>query len=294
MVGPASQLPARACFKAERNSFLLRMSLKHETWMPFYIGDYLRDTMHLDTREHGAYVLLIFAYWMRGGPLLDDDGWLSSITKLSRPEWNEVRPTLEGFFLIEENFWQHKRIDEELSKARSISSTRSAAGKAGMASRWNNKPHNKAITSTPTEPLQTDRPSPSPSPSTKKVHKESLVTEARVIIHFLNETASRSFRETPQNFKLICARLDEVKGDVDGVKRMIIRQCALWSGDPKMCEHLTPDTLFGKSNFGKYYDNRALPLPNRSKPKQDDLPYYPGCAPGETPNEHRIQPNGPG
>ncbi len=86
------------------------------------------------------------------------------------------------------------------------------------------------------------------------------MNDARVIIHFLNEQAGRSYQERASNFKLICGRLEEVDGDVDGVKRMIVRQCRLWKGDPKMCECLTVDTLFRKSNFGKYYDNRDFPV----------------------------------
>src|SRR4051794_27031196 len=35
-------------------------------WMAFYPADYLGDTGHLSTTEHGAYALLIFNYWMRG------------------------------------------------------------------------------------------------------------------------------------------------------------------------------------------------------------------------------------
>jgi uncharacterized protein YdaU (DUF1376 family) len=36
-------------------------------YMPFFVGDHLRDTRHLTTEEQGAYLLLIFEYWTKGG-----------------------------------------------------------------------------------------------------------------------------------------------------------------------------------------------------------------------------------
>lgn len=93
--------------------------------------------------------------------------------------------------------------------------------------------------------------------------------EAEILAH-LNAKAGRSYRRTDGNLKLIAARLREVDGDAAGVKTMIDRQCALWLGDPKMEEFLRPETLFGKTKFGGYYDNRNLPILGLKKPPGPD------------------------
>lgn len=108
-----------------------------DTWMPMYWGDYLKDTGHLSTIEHGAYLLLIGHYWSSGSPLPDDDGKLRRIAKIeSAAKWKKLRPAIETFFKVGSGVWRHGRIDRELEAASKRSSDAKArAGKAAKA-RW--------------------------------------------------------------------------------------------------------------------------------------------------------------
>lgn len=96
-------------------------------WMPLYIGDYLGDTGHLTTTQHGAYLLLMMHYW-RKDEIPDDDKQLAKITKLPLKVWTEYRETLQAFFY---DGWRHKRIDEEIAKMMKTSGARAAAGYKG-------------------------------------------------------------------------------------------------------------------------------------------------------------------
>jgi uncharacterized protein YdaU (DUF1376 family) len=96
-------------------------------WMPLYVGDYLGDTGHLTTTQHGAYLLLMMHYW-RKGELPNDDRQLSKIAKLPLKTWCEYRATLQDFFY---DGWKHKRIDAELAKMMRVSEKRAIAGQKG-------------------------------------------------------------------------------------------------------------------------------------------------------------------
>jgi uncharacterized protein YdaU (DUF1376 family) len=96
-------------------------------WMPLYVGDYLGDTGHLTTAQHGAYLLLMMHYW-RKGELPDDDRQLSKITKLPLKTWCCYRAVLQDFF---HSGWKHKRIDAELERMMRVSEKRAIAGQKG-------------------------------------------------------------------------------------------------------------------------------------------------------------------
>lgn len=101
-----------------------------DTWMPWYIGDYLKDTMHLNAEQDGAYRRLIDACWMANGLLPDDDFRFAAVTKLSMRRWLKVRPIIMEFFTVTAAGLRLKKTDEELEKASNLIARASAGGVA--------------------------------------------------------------------------------------------------------------------------------------------------------------------
>jgi uncharacterized protein YdaU (DUF1376 family) len=97
------------------------MSLKVDIFIPLYIGDYLSDTANLDAEQHGIYLLLLMECWKKGF-VTNDINSLIFLCKLgSKNEKNrkKILHILNLFFYKNENQnYQNKRIDKELTKAR--------------------------------------------------------------------------------------------------------------------------------------------------------------------------------
>lgn len=152
---------------------------KPDTWMPLYIGDYLKDTTRLSTEQHGAYLLLIMDYWINGS-LPDEDAALAYVTRLQPAAWKKNRPVISSFFNIEAGRWHHKRIDEERAKAVKFVEKQKANGAKGGRPK-------KTQSESQIKPMGFDRdnpnhnpdesPSPSPSPLTTSTKKSSGVDQ---------------------------------------------------------------------------------------------------------------------
>ena len=96
------------------------MSLR--PWMPLFVADYLADTADLSVSESGAYLHLIMHYWINGS-LPQDDRSLARISKAGK-HWGRICPRIRDRF---GPFWSHKRIEQELEKARQRSENGRAA-----------------------------------------------------------------------------------------------------------------------------------------------------------------------
>ncbi|MDO9714226.1 YdaU family protein [Paracraurococcus lichenis] len=109
------------------------MSGKVDKWMPLHIGDYLADTPHLSTTEHGAYFLLLMAHW-RLGHLPDDDVMLARIANLRLDHWQKIARAIRAFFISgpEPGTLIQQRLIAEKDHAREVASKRAGAA----AERW--------------------------------------------------------------------------------------------------------------------------------------------------------------
>jgi uncharacterized protein YdaU (DUF1376 family) len=99
--------------------------------MPLHVGDYLKETTHLDATLHGAYVLLIIDYWVKGF-LPDDDVQLARIARMSSTQWRKVRPILQSFFY---GGWRHERMEKEIAAANEHFEKFARAGRASAQAR---------------------------------------------------------------------------------------------------------------------------------------------------------------
>ena len=75
-------------------------------YIQLYVADYLADTAHLTTLQHGAYLLLIMNYWQRGKPLKNDDARLAHVARMSAEEWALHKSVLAEFFDVSDYEWR--------------------------------------------------------------------------------------------------------------------------------------------------------------------------------------------
>lgn len=104
-------------------------------YMQLYVADYLGDTQHLTTEQHGAYLLILMAMWRAGGRLPNDPGKLARIARVSARRWHLVASEVMPFFDLDGEEISQKRLEREHQKVLSIREKRSASGALGGAAK---------------------------------------------------------------------------------------------------------------------------------------------------------------
>lgn len=160
------------------------MAEKHETWMPLFVGDYLRDTQKLQAEQHGAYLLLIMAAWSDGGSVPDDPEDLAAIARVPLERWqSHTSAKVLPFFRHEGGRYVHDRVRAELDRARTNVAQKSRAGAAGAAARWQKDGSRIADANAAGKPEQwrTDAPSPSTTEKPPKAPRRGASFDASQI-----------------------------------------------------------------------------------------------------------------
>ncbi len=160
-------------------------SEKVDLWMPFYVGDYLADTMHLSAAEHGGYLMLILHYW-KSGPIPNDSARLATISRLG-DAWSDASSTILAFFKQCNGMLVHERIDREKSRASEYKDKKTARAKAGAAKRWGGNATSNAASNQQAmlNDMHKQCPSPSHELSTKVDNKKDSAFDAKAMLQAL-------------------------------------------------------------------------------------------------------------
>lgn len=104
-------------------------------FMPLYTSDYLGDTGHLSTEEHGAYLLILMQMWNAGGTLPSEARKLARVARCSTKKWLSMADTILAFFDDDGDEISSARLSKERQKVEAKTEVRRAAGAKGGAAK---------------------------------------------------------------------------------------------------------------------------------------------------------------
>lgn len=94
-------------------------------WFPFYVGDFLADTMNFSVTQKGAYVNILCHYWTTQEPMTRDE--MMAVSGLSKNLFEKSWHLFAKKFVMENEKYFNRRMRREIIKAIDISEKRSAA-----------------------------------------------------------------------------------------------------------------------------------------------------------------------
>lgn len=227
-------------------------------YLPLFGSDYLADTRHLSTEEHGAYLLLMMAAWRQDDcDLPADDHKLARIVGLTMRKWLTIKATILEFWTVENG----RIFQARLRKERGFADQKSESNRQNARKRWNAQ----VVENNEGEPCErsSERNAPQPQPQKEEVispkgdcpSDDGPVLRPEHIVEEWNKVAPRLAKPlvrnlTPERRQLLKARiaqydLDDFLNVFGKIERSpFLRGDTGWRGG-------NFDWFFKKANFQK-------------------------------------------
>ena len=115
--------------------------MKPSAYFPFYGNDFFEAVAGYSDTVSLSYLRALWHYWNHTGctGLPDDDEYLCRVCGSDETNWPKIKGIVfdnRYHFRLENGLWHQPRCRHEYQKSQEIYAARSAAGKRGMAKRW--------------------------------------------------------------------------------------------------------------------------------------------------------------
>ena len=183
-------------------------------YLPLFGNDYLADTTHLSTEEHGAYLLLMMAAWRQDDCALPiDDRKLARITGLSLRRWLGIKDTILAFWTVEDD----RIFQPRLRRERSYADQKSASNRENANKRWEKQPIEKNGSASCDRISERNAPKPQPQKIEIEAKASRASGDALKSRHVMEEWNSRATKLgkptvrdlTPSRDQLVRARIGQ-------------------------------------------------------------------------------------
>lgn len=159
-------------------------------YLPLFGSDYLADTQHLSTEEHGAYLLLMIAAWRQEDcGLPSDDKKLARIVGLSVRKWTQIKDTILEFWTVENDRIYQPRLLKEWTYA----CKKSEGNRENARKRWSAQPTENNEGAPSDRISDGNAPQPQPQPQGRKKVIEASASIAQ------NDVSGSNENDLPKN-----------------------------------------------------------------------------------------------
>lgn len=111
-------------------------------FMPLWVADFVGDTLDLDAKEIGAYMLILMTMWGRDGYLPNDEKKLQRVARCGR-DWPRIWGAIQHYFTVEGDLITQARLLKEcknVASKREVNAQNGARGGTAKALKTK-KPH---------------------------------------------------------------------------------------------------------------------------------------------------------